>query len=230
MSQNNLSQKFSELGKTQAAAPAAPAVPATPAAKSEPKPIDFTALRKQYEDDPIVDVLEQVVERSQALATEVGTLREAGPKADAAVDAAQAQKDAAISQQIDTFFERPEVAAYKDTYGDVEKGSKDWDALTQGQIKKRYEVAEQANLIMIGAQQQGVDMSLDEAFECAHNLVTKDVQESAIRKTIKAKAVKRAKSLTLEPTSSKKVPDTGKKTVAKAEANAKGLLQKVFGR
>ena len=226
--QNNLSKKFSELGKTLADKKDEPAVPATPT--SEPKPksaIDFTALETEYKDDPIVPFLKQVVEQNQNLATEIKTLREAGPKADDAVAKARAQQDAAISQQIDTFFDRPDVAVYEDTYGKVEKGSKDWDNLTQGQIKKRYEVAEQANLIMLGAEKQEVEMSLDEAFERAHFLVTKDVQEAAIRKSIKAKAVKRAKSLTLAPTDSTKVKPTGVKTQAEIEANAARTLQKL---
>jgi hypothetical protein len=143
------------------------------------------------------------------------------------VSAAQTQQDAAVAQQIETFFERPDVAVYKDTYGAVEKGSKDWDNLTQGQIKKRYEVAEEANRILLGAQKMDQDMPLDEAFERAHFLVTKDVQEVAIRKTIKAKAVKRAKSLTLAPTDAVKVKPTGVKTQAEIEANAARTLQKL---
>ena len=203
-------------------------------------PVDLPVFRGQHpltceyllpipvhENDPIVGVLKQVVEQNQAMAAEVGALREVGPKADAALGKAQAQQDAAISQQIDTFFERPDVTAYGDAYGVVEKGSRDWDTLTQGQIKKRYKVAEQANLIMIGAQQQGMKMPLDEAFERAHFLVTKDVQEATIRKTIKAKAVKRSKSLTLAPTDSVKVKNTGVKTQANLEANAAQTLQKL---
>lgn len=226
-SQNNLSAKFSELGKTQVTKKEEPAVPVIPTPAPQPKSIDFTALEKEYENDPIVGVLKQVVEQSQVQAVEISTLREATPKADAAVDAAQVAHDAAVSQQIDTFFDRADVAAYSDTYGVIEKGSKDWDVLTQGQIKKRYEVAEEANRIMIGAQKMQQEMSLDEAFERGHDLVTKDVQEAAIRKTIKSKAVKRAKSLTLAPTDSVKVPDAGKKTLAKAVANAEGLLAKL---
>jgi len=223
-SQNNLSKKFSELGKTQAAQQTEPAVPTTPTQTPQPKSIDFTALEKEYENDPIVGVLKQVVEQNQTLATEVGTLRDVGAQGDVKVTAAQVQHDAAISQQIEGFFESPEVTAYKDTYGEVEKGSKDWDNLTQGQIKKRYEVVEEANRIMIGAQKMEQNMPLDEAFERAHFLVTKDVQEAAIRKTIKAKATKRSKSLTLAPTDSVKVVDTGKKTMAKTLANAEKTL------
>ena len=225
-SQNNLSAKFSELGKTQVAVKKEPAVPVIPTPSPQPKSIDFTALEQQYENDPIVGVLKQVVEQNQTLATEVGTLRDAGVQDDAKVTAAQVQHDAAMSQQIDGFFERPDVVAYKDTYGEVKKGSKDWDSLTQGQIKKRYEVVEEANRIMIGAQKMEQNMPLDEAFERAHFLVTKDVQEAAIRKTIKAKTVKRSKSLTLAPTNTKKVEDTGKKTMAKVYKNAEQTLHK----
>lgn len=231
-SQNNLSEKFSEVGKTLAAKKDEPAVPETPPATPEPKksPIDFAAMRTHYEDDPIVDVLEQVVGQSQQQAEELAKLREASASGDAKVDQAAAQENAAISQQIDTFFERPEIAAYKEVYGDVEKGSKDWDNLTGHQQRKRYEVAEKANLILIGAHQQKVEMSIDRAFECAHDLVTKDVREAVIRKQIKAKATKRSKSLTIEPSNTKAVPGTGKKTRAKAEANAEKLLAKLRGK
>ena len=129
-----------------------------------------------------------------------------------------------MSQQIDTFFNGSEIASYESVYG---KADKDWDNLTQGQIKKRYEVVEQADQIQKGAKQQGMDMPLDEAFERAHLLVTEDVREQTIRKDLKAKATKRSKSLTLAPTDSVKVQDSGKKTVAKAVANAHGLLAKL---
>ena len=225
-STNNLSKKFSELGKTQATKPAetisTPATPTTPV--TGPKPIDFTALEKEYENDPIVGVLKQVVEQNTALATEVGTLRDTGG---VKVTAAQAQEDAAISQQIDMFFAGPDIAAYGDTYGVVKKGSKDWDNLTQGQIKKRYEVVEQADMIQKGAKQQGMDMPLDEAFERAHLLVTDGEREQTIRKSIKAKAVKRSKSLTLAPSDSTKVANTGQKTPAEIEENAGRTLQKL---
>ena len=219
-STNNLSKKFSELGKAQAAKPAETiSTPVAPVV-SGPKSIDFTALETQYENDPIVSVLKQVVEQNQALATEVSTLRSDG-------GSAKVQQDAAVSQQIDTFFVRPDVAAYKETYGAVEKGSRDWDGLTQGQIKKRYEVVEQANYILLGAKQQGMEMPLEEAFERAHLIVTEGEREQTIRKSIKASAMKRAKSLTLAPTGAVKVPNTGQKTRTEIEANAKATLAKL---
>lgn len=233
-STNNLSKKFSELGKAQVTKPAefTPVVTketlATPVTPTIPKKIDFTALEREYENDPIVGVLKQVVEQNEALGTELNTLRSDAPASEAKVSQAQVQEDAAISQQIDAFFGRPDVVEYGDTYGVVEKGSKDWDNLTQGQIKKRWEVVEQANLILSGAQQQGMEMPIDEAFERAHLLTTESVREQTIRKSIKAKAVKRSKSLTLVPTNSKKSVPSGVVSRKELERKAEQTLNKLF--
>lgn len=227
-STNDLSKKFSELGKVQVEKkePEAKVEP-KPEPKPEKKTIDFTALEKEYKDDPIVEVLKQVVEQNNTLVSEVDTLRSSGSLNEFKVDKAQTQEDAAVAQQIDTFFGSPDIAAYEGVYGKVEKGSKDWDDLTQGQIKKRWSLVEQANLILLGAQQQGMEMPMDEAFERAHLLVTEDVREQTIRKQIKAKAVKRAKSITFEPNSSAKVATSGTKTKAQIVARAEQTLQKL---
>ena len=228
-STNNLSKKFSELGKAKVKKPELEPEPKSQP-KPEPKPnvIDFTALEKEYENDPIVGVLKQVVEQNQALANEVTTLKTSTTQSDDKVSQAQAQEDAAIAQQIDVFFARPDIVEYKDVYGEVPKDSKDWDDLTQGQIKKRWTVVEQANLILLGAKQQGMDMPLDEAFERAHLLVTEDVREQTIRNKIKKEAVKRSKGVSFEPSDSKKVTPTGPKTKEQIHQNAKAGLQKVF--
>jgi hypothetical protein len=55
------------------------------------------------------------------------------------------------------------------------------------------------------------------------------VREQTIRKQIKAKAVKRAKSITFEPNSSAKVAGSGTKTKPEIEAKAGQDLQKCFG-
>ncbi len=226
-STNDLSKKFSELGKAQVVKE--PESKVEPEPKPEKKTIDFTALEKEYKDDPIVGVLKQVVEQNNTLTGEVETLRSSGSLNESKVDKAQVQEDAAIAQQIDGFFNRPDITEYEDVYGKVEKDSKDWDDLTQGQVKKRWSLVEQANLILLGAQQQGMEMPMDEAFERAHLLVTEDVREQTIRKRIKAKSVKRAKSITFEPNSSTKVAGSGTKTKAEVESKAGQDLQKCFG-
>lgn len=227
-STNNLSKKFSELGKAQVVKKEEP--DPKPESKPEPKPIDFTVLEKEYENDPIVGILKQFETRDRVWETELAALRASNTQDAAKVDGAKAQEDAAISQQIDTFFESPDVTAYKKVYGEIEKGSRDWDNLTQGQIKKRYEVVEEANMIREGhkvAFPNAEEMPVSEAFERAHDYLTIDEREQTIRKSIKAKAVKRSKSLTLEPATAKKIPDTGKKTMTKVYANAERLLAKL---
>lgn len=228
-STNDLSKKFSELGKAQVTKEPGPKVESKPEPKVEVKKIDLSAVEKEYGDDPLFDVLKGIAEHNDELSAKIESLESSGSLNESKVDKAQVQEDAAIAQQIDGFFNRPDVVEYEDVYGKVEKDSKDWDDLTQGQIKKRWSLVEQANLILLGAQQQGMEMPMDEAFERAHLLVTEDVREQTIRKQIKAKAVKRAKSITFEPNSSAKVVNSGKKTKTEIEAKAGQALQKCFG-
>jgi len=216
---NNLSKKFAELGKK--------AVEPAPKAKEEAKTekIDLAKLREQYEDDPIVGIVEQ-------LANEVAALKSAPVTAGEAASAktnAEAAEDAAIGQQIDTFFKGSDLSSYSEFYGAVPKTSKNWDALTQGQIKNRYQVVEKANLIVLGAKSQGVAMTLDEAFENAHLLVTEGIREQVVRKKIKSEVKKRNGSLTLEPSTSKTTVDSGKVTGKEREDRAGTRLKKVFG-
>ena len=218
---NNLSKKFAELGKK--------AMEPAPKAKEETKTekIDLAKLREQYEDDPIVEVVER-------LANEVAALKSApssttAAQADTARVAAEAAEDAAIGQQIDVFFKGPDLSSYSEFYGAVPKTSKNWDTLTQGQIKNRWEVVNKANLIILGAKSQGVAMTLDEAFENAHLLVTEGIREQVVRKKIKSEVKKRDGSLTLEPSTSKTTVDSTKTTSKEREERAASRLKKVFG-
>jgi hypothetical protein len=74
-----------------------------------------------------------------------------------------------------------------------------------------------------------MDMPLEEAFERAHLLVTEDVREQVIRKQIKAKAVKRTKAITFEPTSPGQRPEGKPGDMAAVHKNASQGLRKVFG-
>ena len=237
--ENNLSKKFSEAGKKLVAAPAAPPVPVV---KPELKKVDIATLRKEYEGDPIVGILEAMQANNETLAQQLATrpVAESFTESEATrqVQAARQQEDAAISQQIDGFFLRPDVKALKNFYGDVSvdsegqpiaKENRSWDnSLTATQLKNRWKVMQEANLIIQGAKSQGIEMPLEEAFDRAHLLVTADVREQVIRTKIKAEVTKRQAGLTLAPSSSKAVPVAGAKTLHKAEENAGKNLAKVF--
>jgi len=234
--ENNLSSKFADIGRTLVKTREKPAnKPAAEAPKkTELKKVDIEKLRKEYEGDPIVDVLEAVQANAQVMADELAIVKTSQPihtdeEAAERIKQAQAREDVAVSQQIDAFFQTPDVTVYKDFYGEIPKEDKNWDNLTTGQIKNRWKIIEEANLILQGAAHQGMDMPLNEAFERAHLLATKDVREQAIRTKIKSEAKKREKGLTLEPSSSKTVQSPSVKTRQQAEDNAGKNLAKVFG-
>jgi hypothetical protein len=237
--ENSLSKKFSEAGKKLVSTPPVAAVPVI---KPELKKVDIETLRKEYEGDPIISVIEAIQANNETLAQQLATRPAAESftefEATRQVQAARQQENAAIAQQIDCFFLRPDVKVLKSFYGDtsvdsegqpVPKENRSWDnSLTPNQLKNRWKVMQEANLIKMGMEAQGLKPDLEEVFDRAHLLVTADVREQVIRTKIKAEATKRQAGLTLAPSSSKAVPVTGAKTLAKAEDNAGKNLAKVF--
>jgi hypothetical protein len=238
--ENNLSKKFSDAGKKLVVPPSA--APSVPVVKPELKKVDIETLRKEYEGDPIVGVIEAMQANNEAMAAQLAArpVAESFTESEATrqTQVAREQENAAISQQIDGFFLRPDVKALKQFYGDtsvdsegqpIPKENRSWDnSLTPNQLKNRWKVMQEANLIKIGMEAQGLKPDLEEVFDRAHLLVTTDVREQVIRTKIKVEATKRQAGLTLAPSSSKTVPVAGVKTRQKAEENAGKNLAKVF--
>jgi hypothetical protein len=239
--ENNLSKKFSEAGKKLVTPP--PVAPPVPAIKPELKKVDIETLRKEYEGDPIVGVIEAMQANNEAMAAQLAArpVAESFTESEATrqTQVAREQENAAISQQIDGFFLRPDVKALKQFYGDtsidsegqpIPKENRSWDnSLTPNQLKNRWKVMQEANLIKLGMEAQGLKPNLEEVFDRAHLLVTADVREQVIRTKIKAEATKRQAGLTLAPSSSKAVPSTSVKTKEQILANAHKNLASVFG-
>jgi hypothetical protein len=229
---NATSKLFSKYGRLAKPVeqPAQPK-PAEAKPESKLKKIDLEKIKKEYEGDPIVDVLEAVISNNETLATKLesqpGVTTHMIDSAEEVRRAADAEKEIAVSQQIELFFQAPDVVAMSDFYGKISKDSKDWNDLTMRQMQNRWKVIEEANLIIKGAASQGMEMPLEEALERAHLLTTADVREQAVRNKIKSQATKRTKSLTLEPSSATTTKPTVK-TMAQAETNAAAKLQKVF--
>ena len=234
-STNNLSKQFSELGAKLKATDSQPAsdTPAEPEPKPAAKPIDLSSLEDEYGDDPIFGVVKSLAEQNAALASQIEGIQSSTDPAnnDAvanAVSDADKEKDAAVAQQIDTFFASPDVTAFDDHYGITDKESENWDNLTQKQVRNRMEVVETANLIMQGARHQGQEMPLVEAFERAHLMAIAPVQEQVIRAKINKSVKKRAAGITLKPNTVKKAAPTGKLTADQLEAKVAGNLAATF--
>ena len=86
-------------------------------------------------------------------------------------------------------------------------------------------------MILLGAEQQGMEMTLDEAFERAHLLTTEGIREQVVRDKIKSSVKKREAGFTLKPSSSKPHTNTGgQKQGAQFEGEVNQHLAKVFNK
>jgi len=120
------------------------------------------------------------------------------------------------------FFRADSMNSYEDFYGKVSDGAENWDdVLTGKQLKNRVKTMTMADQIMAGARVQGKDMDVVRALESAHLLVSKDVQEQAIRERIKSDVKKRDKSLSINPSVGKKNNKPTDPAAARKELEAK---------
>ncbi len=178
--------------------------------KLEFKEVDIVKLRKEYDNDPLVEMMAQQQEQSKALFDQVQKLTKEPdqPVRDEATIRASIQEEAALEQQITVFFAGSDVKMYGEFYGELPKDAKDWKSLTQDQQLKRYQVLQMADDMLIGATSQGRDMGIDEALTLAHLSVSEPMREKVIRDKIKANVVKRGKGLSLKPAGGKKPEST----------------------
>ncbi len=229
---NSLSQAFAKLGRESKEKPEEkPEVK-----KTEFKSVDIGQLKEKYgDDDPVIDLFEQQQEMLKTTvarldSVEAAALSASTTKVDTAQARADKEVDVATAQQIEGFFNDPEMVVYGEFYGEIKKGSKDWNNLTITQLTNRQDLVGQAGDIMAGAKERGTEMELSVALDKAHLMATVEVREQVIRKDIKSKSKKRAAGITLKPSSSSKPSGSGELTMEKAEANASVRLHKVFNK
>lgn len=216
-STNKLTSEFAALGRAKVAKPAAKE------SSPEVKVIDIEALEKEYKDDPLFDAV-------KLLNTEMIRIKSSKPaEIEEATSKLKGRESQLFEQQLNSFFNDDTLAPYGDFYGVVEDSAAQWDdVLTGVQLKKRVELVELADQIILGATQQGINMPVAEALEKAHMLVSAPIKDKVIAKEIKDKLVKRGKSISLKPSSSKSAKKTGNKKVSMAELETKvaGMLAK----
>lgn len=212
---NKMSREFANIGRakqelSKKGTVSAATVVESPEKKSEFKEIDIEKLRKDYDNDPVIEIVAQQQKQVKALLDQVQkTTKEPDqPVKDEATIRASIQEEAALEQQIVTFFTGNDLKMYNDFYGALPKDAKDWDTLTQDQKVNRWNVLQMADQMLIGATSQGRDMGVDEALTLAHLSVSEPMREKVIRDKIKANVVKRNKGLSLKPSSGKKPEST----------------------
>ncbi len=178
--------------------------------------IDIAALKEQYGDDSAVVKAFEVMQSKL----------DARPEQEVAQLNYDIPQNDPLRATVDKFFTDPTLKPYVDFYGE----GKDTEKLTQEQHKHRFDMLTTAEDIIVGSQTHGRAITVEDAMEAAHLLVSEPVREKALRVELTAKVKKRAKSVTLKPTKSKaaKTKTDGKLTKGEMEAKVRAGLQHVF--
>jgi len=217
-SQKTISDKFSQLGRTvpqpQVQATEQPAQ--QPAQQPAPQKgfVDFAALKNEYGNDPLI---ETVIKPLDAALVELRAQINQAP-ATPTPDPESTKLPAELAREVGIFFGDETLTKH---YGGFYGTSNDPMALTLGQVENRNNVLIKADQIIAGAAMQGINMTVDEALDSAHMLVSEPVKASAIRREIKESAVKRSSGISLRPSSAKQPGSEGTKPRTQKELEDK---------
>lgn len=107
-----------------------------------------------------------------------------------------------IDQQINTFFAKDDMEPWSKVYGKIEFGQ-DWEDLSPSQQRYRHSVLTKANDALGGAQLHGRKVSLPDALEEAHLVVTQQFRDQVLIGNLRDTAVKRHRAITVKPSKSK---------------------------
>lgn len=208
---NSVSNEYANIGRYKKEQ-ANKATPDKPDDKPGFQKIDLEKLRTDDPDNPLIDVMEQMQNQSEALFDELAK-RPTETNSQLATDQQKLEDDktAILGQKIDSFFKAPNMKQYAGTYGVLVKGATDWTGLMPSEKMNRVAVIEQVQELISGAKVLGKDMDVEDALDRAHLLVTQPIREKMIRKDIMDKVKKRSKSMTLKPNSKSSPANTGKK-------------------
>ena len=170
--------------------PQVPASPQAPAQMQLPQtvqPIDLRQMQEKYgEQEFLEDMVAPVNNVINAINAVLPGLQTSIRKVE------QTEQDA-ISARINTFFDSEEIKPFRKLYGGSEK------PLTQEQIATRNQMLDMADLILTGAHGQGQNLNFKEAMVAAHDAVSANFRETAVRQTIKKEAKKRNRGISQKP-------------------------------
>ncbi len=198
------------------------------AEESEFVGVDIEALEKTEIDPDALAIIRTMNDQSEKLFDEMQTLKATPVQPVAGTSGVNQQEVNLINQQIDGFFTSDVAKPYAEFYGVIPAGAVDWADLSPGQQVNRWATIEMMDDILLGAEMNNREMSIDEAIRVAHLNVSESQRTKVIRDELKASITKRSKSLSLKPSSTSKTESTGKKTEAEFVETTQGRLDKVF--
>ena len=210
LSVNNASKEWSELGRAKIEAErqavTQPVTATEAVAQEDPNTTALiTKLRKEYVDDPLIEVVIKGLESKPV--KQVTPVSQQQQGYEVATARANAAANSAIDQKVNAFFDADAMKPYEKFYGKLELGQIPED-LTNGQQYNRLAVLQEGEFIMAGHGIKGQRIDVEQALEKAHLIVTEPIRARIVRDSLKATAAKRKKSMTLRPSDSKRTGDS----------------------
>jgi hypothetical protein len=209
---NNASREWALLGKAKVERDKVLNAPET---KSEPEltKVDVEKLQKDYDLDPNTVAL---LEAQNRQVDEIITSRKQQPVTQQVPVQQQVPvgPNPNIELDLNNFFQADTMKAYSEFYGDLKLGQ-NWNDLSSGQCNNRWQVIEQAELIISGAESMNHRIDPLDALDRAHMIVSEPIREQVYRDQIKSTAVKRQNSMTLKPSD-------GSRSTEKVESDTGG--------
>jgi hypothetical protein len=215
---NELARRYAEIGRQQTAQRGQPApadqrpqrqrADAEQPAQQSAMGLNFDALVNKYGDDLVNDIVRPMQERLV--------------QADEAIAYVRQQKQEALSRTVDGFFGSL-GKSFEDFYG----GGKPPHQINVDQLRSREKVCEEADAIFAGAAAQGRGLSVTEALEMAHNLVSAGFQQTAIRREMTSKVKGRERQITMRPTHRVSGAPDERDPYARAEATASRKMREI---
>lgn len=151
------------------------------------QPIDLAKLQEKYGE---AELLQDLIGPVNAT---INTLNAVIPGIQQGMQTVQRTQEDAVTTQINSFFDSKEIEPYRKLYGGSDK------PMTQEQIATRNQMLDMADLILSGAASQGQNLSFEAAMTAAHDAVSANFRETAVRKTIKKVAKARNRGITQKP-------------------------------
>jgi hypothetical protein len=207
---NNASRDWAERGRAaiedERKATSVQATTETVAQEDPKKTALVAKLRKEYADDPLVEVVISELEKP-VQQPKPQPVQQQQAQYETATRRANAATNVAIDQRINTFFSADVMKPYEKFYGKLELGQVPED-LANGQQLNRLAVIEETECIIAGHNMRNQKIELEQAMEKAHFIVTEHIKEQVIRDNLKVTATKRKKGMTFRPSDSKRSSDS----------------------
>ncbi len=190
--------------------------------------VDIDALEKTEIDPDALAIIRAQNDQAEQMFKDVQALKAAPVQTQQDTSGANSQEVALINQQIDGFFTSDATKPYAEFYGVIPKGAVDWANLSPGQQANRWGVITMMDDILLGAEMNNREMSIDDAMQVAHLNVSESQRTKVIREELRTSITKRSKSLSLESASTSKEESTAKKTGDDLVEATRERLSKVF--